>query len=381
VNLVSTITGLPYVGKTTLFNLLTGGHAATGAFAGAEGETNVGVAKVPDPRVDKLAALYKPKKTTYAEVTYRDLGLAPRVATGATGHATQAGQGISAQKLGDLRTSDALVHVVRSFRDASVPHVNSSVDPRRDLATLELELLFADHVVVERRLERIEPELRSAKGPEREMKERERAILQKAMVALDAETPLRDVGLDEEEQKAVRGYRFLTLLPQLVVANLDESDVAAPDEVLGPLREAAAKHRAMSVVGVCAKLEAEIAQLDPAEAAAFRADLGLHEPALDRVIHATYELLGLISFFTVGDDEVRAWTIPAALPAQQAAGAIHSDLERGFIRAEVIGWEDLLKAGSEANAKKQGIMRTEGRDYVMKDGEVVHVLFNVAPTR
>jgi len=377
VNLVSAITGLPYVGKTTLFNLLTGGHAATGAFAGAEGETNVGVAKVPDPRVDKLAALYKPKKTTYAEVTYRDLGLAPRVATGAAGHATQAGQGISAQKLGDLRSSDALVHVVRSFRDASVPHVNTTVDPRRDLATLELELLFADHVVVERRLERIEPELRSAKGPEREMKERERAILQKAMAALDAETPLRDVGLDDEEQKAVRGYRFLTLLPQLVVANLDESDVAAPDEVLGPLREAAAKHRAMSVVGVCAKLEAEIAQLDSAEAAAFRADLGLHEPALDRVIHATHELLGLISFFTVGEDEVRAWTIPAGLPAQQAAGAIHSDLERGFIRAEVIGWEDLLKAGSEANAKKQGIMRTEGKTYTVKDGDVTHVLFNV----
>ncbi|MDP9282503.1 MAG: redox-regulated ATPase YchF [Chloroflexota bacterium] len=380
-NLVSTITGLPYVGKTTLFNLLTGGHAATGGFAGAEGETNVGVAKVPDQRVDKLAALYKPKKTTYAEVTYRDLGLAPRVATGAAGHATQAGQGISAQKLGDLRTSDALVHVVRSFRDASVPHVNSTVDPKRDLATLELELLFADHVVVERRLERIEPELRSAKGPEREQKERERAVLQKAMAALDAETPLRDAGLDEEERKEVRGYRFLTLLPQLVVANLDEGDVADPDAVLGPLREAAAKHRAMSVVGVCAKLEAEIAQLEPAEAAAFRADLGLHEPALDRVIHATYELLGLISFFTVGEDEVRAWTIPAGLPAQQAAGAIHSDLERGFIRAEVIGWEDLLKAGSEANAKKQGIMRTEGRDYVMKDSEVVHVLFNVAPSR
>jgi GTP-binding protein YchF len=381
VNLVSTITGLPYVGKTTLFNLLTGGHAATGGFAGAEGETNVGVAKVPDQRVDKLSAMYKPRKTTYAEITYRDLGLAPRVAAGAGGHATQAGQGISAQKLGDLRTSDALLHVVRAFRDPAVPHVNSSVDPKRDLATLELELLFADHVVVERRLERIEPELRSAKGPEREQKERERAVLQKAMAALDSETPLRDVGLDDEDRKIVRGYRFLTLLPQLVVANLDEDDVAAPDAVLGPLREAAAKHRGMSVVGVCAKLEAEIAQLEPAEAAAFRADLGLREPALDRVIRATYELLGLISFFTVGEDEVRAWTIPAGLPAQQAAGAIHSDLERGFIRAEVIGWEDLLTAGSEANAKKQGIMRTEGRDYVMKDGEVVHVLFNVAPTR
>ena len=377
-NLVSTITGLPYVGKTTLFNLLTSGHAATGAFAGAEGETNVGVAKVPDQRVDKLSALYKPRKTTYAEVTYRDLGLAPRVATGVgVTVRSDAGQGISAQKLGDLRTSDALVQVVRAFRDPAVPHVSSSVDPTRDLATLELELLFADHVVVERRLERIEPELRSAKGPEREQKERERAVLQKAMTALDAETPLRDVGLDDEERKIVRGYRFLTLLPQLVVANLDEDDVASADAVVGPLREAAAKHRAMSVVGVCAKLEAEIAQLDAAEAAAFRADLGLHEPALDRVIHATYELLGLISFFTVGEDEVRAWTIPAGTAAQQAAGAIHSDLERGFIRAEVIACDDLLRAGSEANAKKQGIMRTEGKTAVIADGSVVHVLFNV----
>jgi ribosome-binding ATPase len=377
VNLVSTITGLPYVGKTTLFNLLTGAHASTGAFAGAEGDTNVGVAKVPDQRVDKLSALYKPRKTTYAEVTYRDLGLAPRVATGSAGHATQAGQGISAQKLGDLRSSDALLHVVRAFRDPAVPHVSSTVDPTRDLATLELELLFADHVVVERRLERIEPELRSAKGPEREQKERERAVLQKAMTALDAETPLRDVGLEEDERKIVRGYRFLTLLPQLVVANLDEDDVADPEKVLGPLREAAAAHRAMSVVGVCAKLEAEIAELEPAEATAFRAELGLQEPALDRVIHATYELLGLISFFTVGEDEVRAWTIPAGTAAQQAAGAIHSDLERGFIRAEVIAWDDLLKAGSEANAKKQGIMRTEGKTYTMKDGEITHVLFNV----
>jgi hypothetical protein len=175
----------------------------------------------------------------------------------------------------------------------------------------------------------------------------------------------------------VRGFRFLTLLPQLVVANLDESEVADPEPVLVPLREAIARHTSMSVVGACAKLEAEIAQLEPAEAAAFRAELGVSEPALDRVIRATYELLGLISFFTVGDDEVRAWTIPANTAAQQAAGAIHSDLERGFIRAEVIGWEQLLAAGSEANAKKKGLVRTEGRDRVLSDGDVVHVLFNV----
>ena len=367
-NLVSTITGLPYVGKTTLFNLLTGGHASTGAFAGAEAETNVGVAKVPDERVDKLAALFRPKKTTYAEVTYRDLGLA---------HGADRAQGISPQKLGDLRSSDAIVHVVRAFRDPSVPHVDTTVDPVRDLASVELELLFADHSVVERRLERIEPELRGAKGAERETKEREKAVLVKAKAALDTETPLRDIALDEEERKAIRGYRFLTLQPQLVVANIDEADVAKPDTVLAPLRSAIAKHKAMAVVPVCAKLESEIAELPADEAAAFRADLGVSEPALHRVVRATYELLGLISFFTTGEDEVRAWTIPARSPAQEAAGAIHSDLERGFIRAEVIRWDELLTAGSEANAKKLGIMRTEGKQYLVADGDCLHVLFNV----
>ena len=376
-NLVSTITGLPYTGKTTLFNLLTGGHAATGAFAGAEADTNVGVAKVPDERVAKLAALFRPKKTTYAEVMYRDLGLTHSVDRAALASIGSATSSISAQKLGDLRSSDALMHVVRAFRDPSVPHVDSTVDPVRDLQSLELELLFADHGVVERRLERIEPELRSAKGAEREAREREKAVLQKAMAALDNETPLRDLDLDDEERKAVRGFRFLTLQPQLIVANIDEADVPSPDAVLAPLRAAAAKHRRAAVVPVCAKLEAEIAELPADEAEAFRADLGVREPALSRVIHATYELLGLISFFTTGEDEVRAWTIPANTPAQQAAGAIHSDLERGFIRAEVIRWDELLKAGSEPNAKKAGTMRTEGKQYPVADGDCLHVLFNV----
>ncbi|TMG46711.1 MAG: redox-regulated ATPase YchF [Chloroflexi bacterium] len=367
-SVVSAITGLPYVGKTTLFNLLTGAHAATGSFSGAEAETNVGVAKVPDDRVDQLAALYRPKKTTHAEVMYRDLGLA---------HAEKPGQGISPQKLGDLRTADALVHVVRAFGDPSVPHVDGSVDPVRDLAAVELELLFADHGVVERRLERLEPELRSAKGVERETKEREKAVLRKALAALDAERPLRDVDFDVEETKAMRGFRFLTLMPLLLAVNLDEADVSSPEKVLAPVRAAASVHRATGVVPVCAKLEAEIAELSAGEAAAFRAELGLAEPALDRLIRATYELLGLCSFFTTGEDEVRAWTVPCGTPAQEAAGAIHTDLERGFIRAEVIAWDELLKAGSEANAKRQGVMRVEGKAHPIKDGEIMHVLFNV----
>jgi ribosome-binding ATPase YchF (GTP1/OBG family) len=209
------------------------------------------------------------------------------------------------------------------------------------------------------------------------MKEREKAVLQRAIAALADERPLRDLDLDPDEEKAIRGYRFLTRMPVLVAVNMDEDDVANPERIIAPVREAAKAHRASAVVAVSAKLEAEIAELPPDEAASFRKELGLAEPALDRLIRATYELLGLCSFFTVGEDEVRAWTVPCGSPAQQAAGAIHSDLERGFIRAEIIGWEELLKAGSEANAKKLGVMRTEGKTYPVKDGEVLHVLFNV----
>ncbi|MBI2323488.1 MAG: redox-regulated ATPase YchF [Chloroflexi bacterium] len=365
-NVVTTITGLPFVGKTTLFDLLTGQHVATGTFAGAEAETNVGVAKVPDERLDRLVPLFKPKKTTHAEITYRDLGLA------------KGGGEISTKKLGDLRTSDALLHVVRAFRDPTVPHPEGSVDPVRDLATLDLELVVSDHSVVERRIERIEPEIRGARaGGEREAKERERDLLRRCLAALDAETPLRELDLEAEELKVLRGYRFLTLMPQLVVVNLDEADVAAPDATLAPVRAAASTHRSTGVVHVCAKLEAEIAELSPEEATAFREEAGLHEPALDRVLRATYDLLGLISFFTVGPDECRAWTVRKGATAPEAAGAIHSDLERGFIRAEVTKWDDMLRAGSEAEAKKHALTRTIGKDAVVNDGEIVHVLFNV----
>ena len=245
------------------------------------------------------------------------------------------------------------------------------------MATLDLELLFSDHAIVERRLESIERELRSAKGPDRELKERERAFLQRAKPALEAETPLRDLDVEPEEQRLIRGYRFLTLMPQLVVVNVDEADVASPGAVLSSLRDAAAKHRGTAVVAVCAKIEAEIAELPADEAAGFRSELGLADAPLDRIVHATYELLGLTSFFTAGEDEVRAWTIDKSATAQQAAGAIHSDLERGFIRAEVIRWDELLKAGSEANARKQALLRTEGKTYVVQDGDVINVLFNV----
>lgn len=372
-SLVTAITGLAFVGKTTLFDLLTGQHAATGTFAGAEAETNVGTASVPDDRLDRLVPLYRPKKVTHAEITCRDLGLAK---------GSGAGEGVSAKKLGDLRTSDALLHVVRAFRDPAVPHPEGTVDPERDLATIGLELVVADHSVVERRLERIEPEIRGARpGGEREAKERERDLLQRCRAALDEERPLRDVELDPDEFKLVHGYRFLTLMPQLVVVNLDEADVAGPETLLAPIRAAATRHRSTAVVHVCAKLEAEIAELAPEEADAFRAEAGLREPALERIARATYDLLGLVSFFTVGPEECRAWTIPQRTTAQEAAGAIHSDMERGFIRAEVVRWDDLLRAGSEAEAKRQHLVRTEGRAATIADGDVVHVLFSVGAHR
>ncbi|MFN2519567.1 MAG: redox-regulated ATPase YchF [Candidatus Limnocylindria bacterium] len=369
-NLASAITGLPYVGKTTLFNLLCGGHAATGAFAGAEAETNVGVAKIPDDRIDRLSALFRPKKTTYAEITYRDLGLAAPAERGSS-------DGISPKKLGDLRTADALIHVVRAFRDPAVPHARGSIDPGRDLIDLELELLLADLSVVERRLERIDPEMRGAKGAEREAREREKALLQRALEALRSETPMRDLELEADDLRAIRGYRFLTLMPHLIAVNVDEADVADPAPVIAPLVELVSRHRATAVVPVCARIEGEIAELPAEEAGAFRAELGIAEPAVERLLRATYGLLGLISFFTTGEDEVRAWTVTDGMPAQQAAGTIHSDLDRGFIRAEVIRWDELLRAGSEAAARKLGILRTEGRTYPVQDGDVLHILFNV----
>lgn len=372
-SLTSAITGLPYSGKTTLFNLLTGAGATTGAFAGADAETNVGVAKVPDTRVDRLSELFRPRKTTFAEITYRDLGLAGR----RTGESGQENAGISPKKLGDLRTADAILHVVRAFAEPSVPHPHGSVDPLRDIAAIDLELLVADLVVVERRLERLEQELRGAKAGERDLKERERSFLLRAQAALEAGTPLRDVEADADDLRLIRGYRFLTLLPQLLVVNVDEADVASPESVLEPVRAAAARHRATAAVAVCARLEADIAALAPEEAAAFRSELGIPDSALERVLRATFDLLGLVSFFTTGEDEVRAWPVAKDANAQDAAGQIHSDLERGFIRAEVVRWDDLIERGSEAAARRAGLLRTEGRTYRVQDGDVIHVLFSV----
>jgi GTP-binding protein YchF len=361
------IIGLSQSGKTTVFNAVTRGKAHTG-FGGGQ-EPNVGVVKVPDARLDVLSAMYHPKKTTPAEIRYVDFP--------AAGANFGRGEGPGGQFLNEVRRADALIHVVRAFADPAVPHPDGSVGPARDVTTMDLELAFADLVLIERRLDRLEAELRSTKAGERGAGERERALLTRFKEALEAEQPLRSLPLTEDEQRLVSGFRFLTLKPMLVLLNLDEGDVARRETVETGFRKGY-QHPSTDVAALCGKLEMELLDLSPEEAAEYRRDLGLgEETGLDRAIRLSYGLLGLISFLTTGPDECRAWTVTAGATAPQAAGKIHSDLERGFIRAEVVRYEDLVACGSEAEAKKRGLLRTEGKSYIVQDGDVLHILFNV----
>ena len=362
------IVGLARSGKTTVFNSLTKGDAETGGFGGLT--VNTGVVKVPDERLTKLTALFKPKKEVPADVTYVDL---PAPATMAEGepHAD-----IPADQLARLRNADALLHVVRVFESDAVPHPLLSIDPVRDIEQLELEFTLADLSVVEKRLERLKNSGRSGSAAEREANEREEEVLRKILPALTDGTPIRDVGLDADEAHRIRGFRFLTEKPVLVLLNLGEADLARADELVAQV-EGTISHAQTEVAQMSAQIEMEIGQLDDEEAQIFRDDLGLESSSLIRVIRASYHLLGLISFFTAGPDETRAWTIKRGSDAVAAAGAIHSDLARGFIRAEVIGWEEILELGSMAEAKKVGKVRSEGKTYQVQDGDVIEVLFNV----
>jgi GTP-binding protein YchF len=353
--------GVGSSGKSTLFQLMTSARE-TGRAAHGKGEATIGISKVPDARLDTLTAMYNPKKRVPATVEFTDLAL-------------PAGSG--AQALVDVaayKNAQALVHVVRAFEDPSVPHPSGSVDPARDAQTMEDELILADLGVAERRLERLDKDLKKTRTADLE---RERDVIMLCKAALEDGRPLRALDLKGDDLKRLRGYQFLSAKPLLIVINLDESQLAD-----GVDRAAATtgltsflSRGSTAAVAVCAKIELEIGQLDGADAAAFLADLGLAESGLNRVIRASYDLLGYMSFFTVGEDECRAWSIPRHTPAQLAAGEIHSDIARGFIRAEVVSYDHLTTRGSMAACRDHGEVRLEGKEYVVQDGDVINFRF------
>lgn len=352
------ILGLPKAGKTTLFNILTGGRRATDKFT-RSGDTHLGTAAVPDPRLAALRDLYRPRRYTPATVRYVDI---PGI---------ERGEGSESLDLARLKDVDALLHVVRAFDDPELLHSEGSVDPARDVETVDLELILADHALVERRLDRLERQRKRGLSNEEEL---ERALLADVVLpALEAETPLREVELSADDERRLRGFQLLSAKPMLVVLNVGEDEVADTDPSHHGI-EPAPRRRA---VVVSAPIEEEISRLEAAEQEEFLAALGLEEPSAARVIRASFALLGLIAFFTVGEDEVRAWTIRRGTDARGAGGAIHSDIRRGFIRAEVVPWDDLLRLGALPACRDQGLLRLEGKDYRVDDGEVVHFRFNV----
>ncbi len=362
------IIGLARSGKTTIFNAVTRGEAATGA--GHRMEPNIGVVKVPDDRLARLALLFHPKKTTPAEIRYVDFPGA--------GAAFGRGGGPGAKFLADLGLCDALVHVVRAFADPAVSHPEGTVDPQRDIAGMALELAFADLALIEKRAERIGAQMKAAKPAERDSAERELALLSRMREQIEAEVPLRSQQFSDDELHALSSYQFLTMKPLLVVLNVGESEVSGATRIEAEIRDRGLQPKT-EVVAIAGKLEEELSRLPADEVLPFREEMGLAgvESPLARLIQLSYGLVGLISFFTVGDDECRAWTVREGTRAQAAAGKIHTDLERGFIRAEVVRWDELIECGSIAEAKRRARLRTEGKQYSVRDGDVMHVLFNV----
>ena len=362
------IVGLAGSGKTTVFNTLTRGHAETGGYGGLQ--LNVGVVKVPDERLARLATIFRPKKVVQADVTYVDLPAPPSSSEGRVGT-----EELPPEHLARLRDSDALLHVVRAWDDPALPHPSGSVEPRRDIEQLDLEFILADLAMADRRLERLKGSGRHGTAAERETNEREEVILRRLKEALEAGRPIRDEPLAPEEEKAIRGFRFLTQKPVLVLLNVGESDLPRAAELAAEIGTEY-RHQHAMVDALSARIEMELGELEPDEAAVFMDELGLRESSLDRVIALSYRLLGLVSFLTAGPDEVRAWPIPDGATAVDAAGTIHSDLARGFIRAETVAYEDLLSLGSMADARKAGKLRSEGKTYRVRDGDVLEVLFS-----
>ncbi len=350
------IIGLPNSGKTTIFNALTRSDTATAAFSSGQVEVNTAIVSVPDPRVDRLSAMFNPRKTTPAQITYNDIAGFGKGAAKA---------GLAGPLLNAMAANDALLLVVRAFADENVSHPDGSVDPARDLAAMEAELILSDMTVVDRRLERLQGQKNRGTPEERKRMAVEEELLRRLMADLEEEKPLRDVALSADERKMLGGFGLLSLKPMLRVVNAgDDSGEAAFAALLDA--------RTFLLRG---RLEAEIAQMSPEDAADFLADFGIEEPGLNRAVRYCYDMLGVLSFFTVGEDEVRAWTVGRGATAPVAAGVIHSDLQKGFIRAEVISYDDLIDVGGLAEARKQGKLRLEGKEYVVADGDVLNIRF------
>lgn len=353
--------GLPSTGKTTFFNLLTSEKAETGS---GKTEANMGTARVPDRRIDFLSELYHPRKTLYAQIDFIDVA---GLVTGQDGQKSGAGK-----FLNDVRVCDALVHVLRAFRDSVVPYGEESLNPVRDLENVETELLFADMELIEKRMERIRTGKKITKENQEELER-----LEKCYQVLEEGKSMRDVDLSEEERTVMRNYAFLTEKPRLAVVNLDEEQFKIKDY---PQREelvALCQEKNIPLLEICAQMELEIGELSEEDKALFMADLGLEETGIELLARNVYVHLGLIAFFTVGEDEVRAWTIPQGISAKEAAGKIHSDIERGFIRAEVVKYKDIYELGSMVKVKEKGLFRLEGKTYIVEDGDIINFRFNV----
>lgn len=351
------IIGLPLSGKTTVFNVLTRGDQPV-VTSGGRFEVHTAVVNVPDRRLEQVAALSNPEKIIYAKVTYADIA----------GLGISSGGEISGSLLNQLSQMDGFLHVVRCFEDPNIPHLSGGVDPGRDIAAMDAEMLLNDLIAVERKIERLEDERRKGGGRGKSEIEREIDLFARMQSALEAEQPLRDIDFSSEEYRILSGFVLLTSKPILILFNLGDGQQAPELEY---------PHSGSAITSLQGKLEMEIAQLSPDEAGVFLQEFGIEEAGMERIIHLSYDLLGLISFYTIGDDEVRAWTIPRGDTAHEAAGRIHTDIYKGFIRAEVITWDELVTLGGLSEARTTGKLRLEGKDYVLQDGEVMQVRFNI----